>query len=77
MSGWASTGIESLDNVFTGLKKGDNVVWQVDGIEDLRTTLHRLLVNETPGKEMGQLDLTSVIQALAGKTVLGKSGAPF
>ena len=32
MVGWASTGIESLDNVFTGLKKGDNVVWQVDGM---------------------------------------------
>ena len=34
MPGWASTGIESLDVVFTGLKKGDNVVWQVDGIDD-------------------------------------------
>ena len=34
MHGWASTGIDSLDAVFTGLNKGDNVVWQVDGIED-------------------------------------------
>jgi hypothetical protein len=34
MPGWASTGIDSLDNVFTGLKKGDNVVWQVDSIDD-------------------------------------------
>jgi len=34
MPGWASTGIDSLDAVFTGLKKGDNVVWQVDGIDD-------------------------------------------
>ncbi|MBN1974172.1 MAG: PEP/pyruvate-binding domain-containing protein [Sedimentisphaerales bacterium] len=34
MHGWASTGIDSLDTVFTGLNKGDNVVWQVDGIED-------------------------------------------
>ncbi len=34
MTGWASTGIESLDAVLTGLNKGDNVVWQVDEIED-------------------------------------------
>ena len=34
MPGWASTGIDSLDEVFTGLKKGDNVVWQTDSIED-------------------------------------------
>lgn len=34
MSGWASTGIGSLDTVLTGLEKGDNVVWQVDGIDD-------------------------------------------
>lgn len=34
MSGWASTGIDSLDAVLTGLEKGDNVVWQVDGIRD-------------------------------------------
>jgi hypothetical protein len=34
MPGWASTGIDSLDNVFTGLNKGDNVVWQVDSIDD-------------------------------------------
>ncbi|MBN2182956.1 MAG: PEP/pyruvate-binding domain-containing protein [Sedimentisphaerales bacterium] len=34
MPGWASTGIDSLDVVFTGLKKGDNVVWQVDSIDD-------------------------------------------
>ena len=34
MAGWASTGIESLDDVLTGLQKGDNVVWQVDSVED-------------------------------------------
>ena len=34
MPGWASTGIESLDAVLTGLQKGDNVVWQVDSIDD-------------------------------------------
>jgi len=34
MSGWASTGIDGLDAVLTGLEKGDNVVWQVDRIEN-------------------------------------------
>ena len=34
MVGWASTGIDSLDDILTGLQKGDNVVWQVDSIED-------------------------------------------
>ena len=34
MAGWASTGIDGLDDVLTGLEKGDNVVWQVDCIED-------------------------------------------
>ena len=34
MAGWASTGIDSLDTVLTGLEKGDNVVWQVDHIEN-------------------------------------------
>jgi len=34
MSGWASTGIDGLDAVLTGLEKGDNVVWQVDHIDD-------------------------------------------
>jgi hypothetical protein len=34
MAGWASTGIDGLDAVLTGLEKGDNVVWQVDRIED-------------------------------------------
>ena len=34
MAGWASTGIDSLDAVFAGLQKGDNVVWQVDSIDD-------------------------------------------
>jgi pyruvate,water dikinase len=34
MPGWASTGIESLDVMLGGLQKGDNVVWQVDGIDD-------------------------------------------
>jgi hypothetical protein len=34
MVGWASTGIDGLDTVLTGLQKGDNVVWQVDHIDD-------------------------------------------
>jgi len=34
MAGWASTGIDGLDAVLTGLEKGDNVVWQVDHIDD-------------------------------------------
>lgn len=29
-----STGIEGLDNVITGLRAGDNVVWQIDDIEN-------------------------------------------
>lgn len=29
-----STGIEGLDKVITGLRSGDNVVWQIDDIED-------------------------------------------
>ncbi len=29
-----STGIEGLDNVITGLRAGDNVVWQIDDIKD-------------------------------------------
>lgn len=34
MTSWASTGLDSLDQVLSGLNKGDNVVWQVDSIED-------------------------------------------
>ncbi len=36
MTAWASTGIEGLDEILCDLKKGDNVVWQVDRIEDYR-----------------------------------------
>ncbi len=31
---WASTGYECLDQILCDLRKGDNVVWQVDSIED-------------------------------------------
>jgi len=34
MTEWASTGLKGLDEVLSGLNKGDNVVWQVDSIED-------------------------------------------
>lgn len=34
MAAWASTGLNSLDKIICDLKKGDNVVWQVDSIED-------------------------------------------
>jgi hypothetical protein len=34
MAGWASTGLKGLDEILSGLKKGDNVVWQVDSVED-------------------------------------------
>lgn len=34
MTAWASTGLEGLDKIICDLKKGDNIVWQVDSIED-------------------------------------------
>jgi hypothetical protein len=34
MAAWASTGFKGLDETLCDLKKGDNVVWQVDSIED-------------------------------------------
>ena len=34
MTAWASTGLKGLDEKLCDLKKGDNVVWQVDSIED-------------------------------------------
>ena len=37
MAGWASTGLEGLDKILTGLQKGDNVVWQVDSVEHFRS----------------------------------------
>ena len=36
MTAWASTGIEGLDEILCDLKKGDNIVWQVDSIEGYR-----------------------------------------
>ena len=36
MAAWASTGLKGLDDVLSGLNKGDNVVWQVDSIEDYK-----------------------------------------
>jgi hypothetical protein len=37
MAAWASTGLEGLDSVVSGLRKGDNVVWQVDHVDDYRS----------------------------------------
>ncbi|MDH4239664.1 MAG: phosphoenolpyruvate synthase, partial [Phycisphaerae bacterium] len=34
MAAWASTGLTGLDEILCDLKKGDNVVWQVDSIDD-------------------------------------------
>jgi len=34
MTAWASTGLEGLDKILCDLKKGDNVVWQIDNVED-------------------------------------------
>ncbi len=34
MAAWASTGLKGLNEILSGLNKGDNVVWQVDSIED-------------------------------------------
>ncbi|MHC4735232.1 MAG: PEP/pyruvate-binding domain-containing protein [Planctomycetota bacterium] len=34
MAAWASTGLKGLDDILCDLKKGDNVVLQVDSIED-------------------------------------------
>ena len=33
MSEWISTGLSEFDKVINGLRKGDNVVWQVDNIK--------------------------------------------
>jgi len=33
----ASTGLKGLDEALNGLRKGDNVVWQVDSIDDFRS----------------------------------------
>jgi len=35
----ASTGLTGLDDIFDGLRLGDNVVWQVDSIGDYRTVV--------------------------------------
>ena len=29
-----STGVKGLDKIITGLREGDNVVWQIDDIND-------------------------------------------
>jgi len=34
VAGWASTGLKGLDAILNDLRKGDNVVWQVDSVRD-------------------------------------------
>ena len=51
MSTWASTGLNGLDKILSGLKKGDNVVWQVDSIEDYS---HFIAPYITKAKEDGR-----------------------
>ncbi len=34
MTAWASTGLPGLDAILNDIRKGDNIVWQVDQIED-------------------------------------------
>ena len=34
MAAWARTGLDGLDKILCDLKKGDNIVWQVDSIEE-------------------------------------------
>jgi hypothetical protein len=41
MAAWASTGIQGLDQILCDLKKGDNVVWQVDSVEDYQHFVSR------------------------------------
>lgn len=36
MAAWASTGLSGLDKLLCDLKRGDNVVWQVDSVDDYR-----------------------------------------
>ena len=36
MAAWASTGLKRLDFILNDLRKGDNVVWQVDHIDDFQ-----------------------------------------
>ncbi len=36
MTAWASTGLPGLDTILCDIKRGDNIVWQVDSIDDYR-----------------------------------------
>jgi hypothetical protein len=40
MAPWASTGLVGLDELLCDLKKGDNIVWQVDSVDDYRHFLN-------------------------------------
>ncbi len=45
MAAWESTGIKGLDNILCGLRKGDNVVWQLDDVEDFRLFVDPYIAN--------------------------------
>jgi hypothetical protein len=50
MAAWASTGFSGLDKLLCDLKKGDNVVWQVDSIDDYRHFLTPYVVQALQDK---------------------------
>jgi len=42
-SGIVTSGLPALDQVLQGLRLGDNVVWQVEGLDDYRHFAANLL----------------------------------
>ena len=42
----ASTGLDSFDQIINALRTGDNVVWQVDGIDDYQFFVTPFVHNE-------------------------------
>ncbi|MHC4212771.1 MAG: PEP/pyruvate-binding domain-containing protein, partial [Planctomycetota bacterium] len=73
MAWWASTGIDSLDAVFTGLRKGDNVVWQVDSIDDFaifaRSYVERAIQQSRRMVYMRFADHEPLVEAGEGVTI--------
>ena len=56
MAAWASTGLKGLDKTLCDLKKGDNVVWQIDDIEDYAGDISFTLNKKTPLMTLDSLD---------------------
>ena len=48
MTAWASTGLPGLDAILNDIRKGDNIVWQVDQIEDYRRFVNPY-IKKAPG----------------------------